>query len=78
MYVRGYLQGSENGRVVTIEILACVYIIAMHTKVISLYMLAVAEINLRTDTSLPPAFVVLWLTSYKSNRFVAPTMFEGS
>ena len=25
MYVRGYLQGSENGRVVTIEILSSVY-----------------------------------------------------
>lgn len=50
----------------------------MHTKVISLYMLAVAEINLRTDTSLPPAFVVLWLKSNSSNRFVAPIIVEGS
>ena len=73
-----FLAWKSNKHLILCRLICCVYIIAMLTKVIWLYMLAVAEINLRTDTALPPAFVVLWLTSYSSNRFIAPTIVEGS
>ena len=37
MYVRGYLQGSENGRVVTIETNMCQYVIIIDLFSMELY-----------------------------------------